>query len=463
MPDFIPLGQTPQQTPNVGFYDPQALAQLQADQMQLEQKQKLAQALMGGNYVPNSGRAGALTSILGSVVGAFQQRRNNESVTDILKRKFDAENQASTAKHRQDMEDEQRKFSQELMKLQLGEKYKKDYAPAQFQAAGTFDPSTGSYTPNAAAAQQQIGIKAGEAEATARANARYRAGPADPFSEIKAALSAGVITPDQAKAAMASKATGGAAGALPIASDGVNGDDFLKQLEPTQAAQIKALADGRMAFPTGTALKSTYWQSMLQGVAQYDPSFEAANYGARAATRKDFTSGKAAQTVNALNTVSGHLGDLSDAAEKLSNFGGALTPLNTVKNWASSASGDPRVKQFEANRKAAVDELTRVYRGTGGSEADIKTWADALNTSDSPEQLQGTIGKISELLNSKVSALGDQYKQGMGTIAGQSDFISPAARSALERIAKRSGLNVAPPSQQGQMSDADLLRKYGGL
>lgn len=318
MPDFIPLTTTPQQTPGPQFYDSQSLAQLQADQMQLEQRQRLAQALLGGNYVPNSGRAGALTSILGSVVGAFQQHRNNESVTDLLRRKFDAENQAAQAKHQQDQADLTFKTNEEIRKAVEAEKARKMYAPTQFQDHGAFEPSDGSYRPLAAAAQQEVGIKSAEADATARANARYRAGPADPFSE----------------------------------------------------------------------------------------------------------------------------------------------------NWAANAVGDPRIKQFEANRKAAVDELTRVYRGTGGSEADIKTWADALSTADSPQQLQGTIAKISELLNSKISALGDQYTKGMGTIAGQQDFVSPAAHSALERIAKRSGMNVAPPTQQGQqgqLSDADLLRKYGGM
>lgn len=79
-----------------------------------------------------------------------------------------------------------------------------------------------------------------------------------------------------------------------MSSDGaqLNGQPFLDQLPQNDAAQVKALAEGRMAFPTGTALKSAYWQDMLQKVAQYDPSFDAVNYTARAGTRKAFTSGK---------------------------------------------------------------------------------------------------------------------------------------------------------------------------
>lgn len=216
------------------------------------------------------------------------------------------------------------------------------------------------------------------------------------------------------------------------------GDAYLSTIDPNQAAQVRALAEGRMAFPTGTALKSPYWQQMLSAVSQYDPSFEAANYNARAKTRNDFTSGKSAQSINALNTVLGHLGDLSDRADELNNSG--IPWWNNIANAASRASGDPRVNKFEATKKAVVDEMTRVYRGTGGSEADIKTWSEALNAAGSPAQLQGTIGQISELLQSKINSLASQYREGMGTIGQHQDFITDKSKSTLSRLEKRGGI-----------------------
>lgn len=159
------------------FFDPQALAQLQTDQMRLQQRQQLAQSLMQGGYVPNSGKAGVLTSVLSSLAGGLVQRQNNEKITDLLKRQLEAAGQAETAKRKQQVEDENRKLQQEIIKAQQTEKAKRDYAPSQFQAAGVFDPSTGTYTPSAAAAQQEIGIKGAEADASARATARYREAP----------------------------------------------------------------------------------------------------------------------------------------------------------------------------------------------------------------------------------------------------------------------------------------------
>lgn len=159
------------------YFDPQALAQLQADQMRLQQRQQLAQSLMQGGYVPNSGKAGVLTSVLSSLAGGLVQRQNNEKITDLLKRQLEASGQAEKAKHDQEMADEQRKFQQELQKIGYTEKAKKDYAPAQFQGGGTFDPSTGQWAGNQAYVAQEVGMKGAEADAAARANARYREAP----------------------------------------------------------------------------------------------------------------------------------------------------------------------------------------------------------------------------------------------------------------------------------------------
>lgn len=223
---------------------------------------------------------------------------------------------------------------------------------------------------------------------------------------------------------------GGAAGVGPIS--GLTGDALLSALPKPQADQIKALAEGRMQFPAGFALKSPYWQDMISKVSQYDPSFDAVNYNARAKTRSDFTSGKTAQQINAMNTVTGHLQSLSDAADSLNNSNWPL--YNTVANAMASNSGDPRIKQFDATKKAVVDELTRVWRGSGGSEGDIKTWSDTINNAGSPAQLHGVIGQIGELLNSKLNALGEQYQQGMGTTANPIQLVTPKSKQVLNLL-----------------------------
>lgn len=209
----------------------------------------------------------------------------------------------------------------------------------------------------------------------------------------------------------------------------------LQQVNPGMAAIVKALDEGRYQVPSAFALKSPYWQGIMQKVAQYDPGFDQVNYNSRAAVRRDFTSGTAAKQVNALNTAIGHLSQLSQAVDALGNV--SLTPVNSIKNWLSQKAGDPKVTNFQAVVKPVADELTRVWRGTGGSEADIENRLNALSSSNSPQQLHGAIQQLGELMKSKIGALQNQYEQGMG-IQGV-NMLTPEADQTLQRLEGKGG------------------------
>lgn len=211
----------------------------------------------------------------------------------------------------------------------------------------------------------------------------------------------------------------------------VTGQDFLKTLPPNIASEVKAYAEGRRPFPGGMAMKSPYFQSLIQMVGQYDSGFDAVDYNARSKTRNDFTSGKSAQTINALNTVAQHLDRLSSAADELNN---SWSPTyNSIANYLSQKSGSSVVTKFETDKKAVVDELTRAWRQSGGTEGDIKSWSQVLDASNSPTQLKTAISEMGGLLEGKLSALEQQQKVGLGT-AADIPIVTPQARAVLTRI-----------------------------
>ncbi len=251
---------------------------------------------------------------------------------------------------------------------------------------------------------------------------------------------------------------------MPDVPAGQKNEPFLQTLPATQAGLVKALTDGRMQFPSGFALKSPYWQGLLQAVAKYDPSFDAINYNARAKTRADFTSGKAAQQVNAINTVIGHLHGLSDAAEALNNSD--LPSYNSVTNYLSKAIGRPTVTNFDTIKKAVADEVTRVWRQAGGSVQDIEAAQKNLDASGSPAQLRGAIATYADLLQSKLGSLNEQYRQGMGT--DKIDMVTPAAQQALAVLEQRAGRApvaapaVAPASTGSALDILNARRKALG-
>jgi hypothetical protein len=215
----------------------------------------------------------------------------------------------------------------------------------------------------------------------------------------------------------------------------LQGDAALAKLPATVRNQVQGVLDGRQMLPSGTASKDPYWKSIIQLANQVDPSFDAVNFNARAATRKDFTSGPTSKNINAINTAIGHLSDFSDAADKLGN--GGYDWVNAGKNKITPGGSERGValNNFNTIKNGLTSELTRVWRQAGGTEQDIKDWAATIGDSKSPEELRGAMSTIGGMLESKLNALQDQYRQGMGTDAVS--VISAQARAHLDKLQGR--------------------------
>ncbi len=218
----------------------------------------------------------------------------------------------------------------------------------------------------------------------------------------------------------------------PTGNPELHGAEYLKELPGARSALVKGYAEGRVSFPGSFSLKSPYWQKVIADITQYDPDFDAVNYNARAATRKDFTSGKSAQNITSFNTAIGHLGTLDKAAEELNNT--RFPAFNSVANFVASNTGDPRVVKFNTAKQAVADELTRAFRGTGGNVYDIKGWEENLGAANSPAQLRGAVKQAVDLLRSRIESIGQQYRRGMGTTADVMDLLTPSAKKTLARL-----------------------------
>lgn len=345
--------------------------------------------------------------------------------------------------------------------------------PVNAPGVGLIDPATHAVIPGttpppnpAIAAQQETARHNGEMEKISRMTAgrevaaqqetarhdRAMEAAANPFAGLTDASAAGssaqppapaINTNTGAPTASPVAAPGGTpaaqtpAGGAPAAAPAPQGAatmptgiDFLKRLPPPVANQVKAYAEGRMPIPTGMGMAKL--QPLLQMITQYDPTFDAANYNARSKTRQDFTSGASAKQITALNTVVGHLDDLSTKSEALGNTD--VQKFNAIKNWLKTQTGSPDVTNFDTVRKGVTDELTRVWRQAGGSEQDIKTWGESLNAAQSPKQLTGAFGTIAGMIESRLSALENQKLQGMGAAGKDINIITPRSRTVLDRL-----------------------------
>lgn len=238
-----------------------------------------------------------------------------------------------------------------------------------------------------------------------------------------------------------------------------NGYAFLQRLTPQAAAQVKALAEGRMAFPSGFALKTPYWQNMLSAVSQYDPNFDAVNFNSRLATRKSFTSGPDANNIAALNTAMSHLSTLQDAYQTLDNSD--VPYYNQAINFVGNAVGNKTIQTNTANvsadSEAVSHELAKVFRSTGMSEGEIDAWKNKISTSAGPAQSTALINSALNLMDGRLQALGAKYNQGMGTTTDPIQLLSPEAQTAYTKLrsAGTQGQKIKVSSPDGTVGTID--------
>ena len=198
----------------------------------------------------------------------------------------------------------------------------------------------------------------------------------------------------------------------------------LNSVPPTIRSAVQAIADGRAAAPRAGTRNG---EALLDAVTAYDPTFDAANATSRVKTRVDFTSGKSAQAVTALNTAMGHLFHLDDQVYDLGNspiFGGLVNPIRRAAQ--TGIMGSQAYTNFEQTKVAAASEMRKVFSNTnGGTLPELQAWEASLDSAKSPEQLHGAIKNGVILMGARLDALRDQYAHGMNRSDMTPQFIRP--------------------------------------
>ena len=205
---------------------------------------------------------------------------------------------------------------------------------------------------------------------------------------------------------------GGTASGSSSATNDIHGDDYLKTLSPSFAMTVKGIADGRIPMPTGFIMKTSYGQSLMNALGQYEPGFEGTNYGARAATAKAFASGKEAQAIRSLNQATQHMVVLHQKGSELNNFDSPI--LNYGYNTLATAAGSAKPSNFIAAAHPVAEEVSKVFKGGNLSDSEVRAWEKSLSPNMSPEQMQGALETIQSLMEGATNALNDQYKKTMG-------------------------------------------------
>lgn len=233
-------------------------------------------------------------------------------------------------------------------------------------------------------------------------------------------------------------------------------------LTPDQKNRVQAIIDGREPYPAMS--RATDAAKIRAAVHETDPAFDAVNYKARQETRTKFTKGKGADNLTAFNTAIGHLGSLDKSIDNLNNSG--FPAWNRYIANPIAEQFDPKyqkgLKEFQTARTAVADELTRAFRGSGGNVHDIIQWENAINAADSPVALKAAVRAAAELLNSRITSIGDEYNRGMGTTKDPLELLNPKAAQAFQRMLEGSKPSGAPAAA-APVKPGNYVWKNGAL
>ena len=249
-------------------------------------------------------------------------------------------------------------------------------------------------------------------------------------------------TAEYHKAMLAARGSGASAAGAAPGDMSLKGDGYLQSLPPGMGDVVKAMADGRMPFPSSFAMRYPYWQSVIQALAHYEPNnLDVKKYSVRLSVQRDFTSGKSAINVTAINTAIGHMGSLYDLSRALKN--NDVAAVNRIVNAVRTETGDPTVNNAAMAAHAVSSELMRVFRTVGASDQGVADFEKKLDVNKGPDVILGALKTGASLLDSRINALNDQWKRGMGTNEPFPNLLSPHSAQTLER------LGVTPPKSSG--------------
>lgn len=236
----------------------------------------------------------------------------------------------------------------------------------------------------------------------------------------------------------------------------LHGDDFLKNLDPQIANQVKGIAEGRLPYPSGMGGNSPVSMRLKAYVNQYDPTFNSGDTAARFKMITNATNGSLATSNNGLNTAIGHLGELKDAYDGLGNFhsGFGSSVANSIYDTGARFNQSSARTKFDTVVKNLAPEIVRAYRGAGGAEGDILEQLKNFKSAASPEQAQEALSTMVDLLTSKIDANQRQYDEAMGSTGHGKKMISPEAEAVFAKIKAAELANITGGSADAQPPQA---------
>lgn len=175
----------------------------------------------------------------------------------------------------------------------------------------------------------------------------------------------------------------------------------------------KKLANYEVPLSVLSRLPGSERLAIVAEAERQNPGFDMTQYAARQKVREQFASRSGyGGNITSLNTAVDHLDKVLKATDAIKNTDVQL--LNALKNKGLEATGDPRITNLKIAIKAVTGEMATLFKGTSGTDAGMKDWAEALQASQSPEQIRQGVRQLVGLMAGRLHAIEGTWDQTMG-------------------------------------------------
>lgn len=221
------------------------------------------------------------------------------------------------------------------------------------------------------------------------------------------------------------------------------GTEAFNQLPKVMQIKVAQALDGRIAPPTGMALKDPHQQAILTAAQLVDPTFDMAKWLARSNANKEFNSAgtKTRTKIESADKVISHINDLNESIDKLHNTGypfGSLvrTATNPVLRSAMPNSVGVAFKDFETAKNLAMKEFQTFLSGKGGgADRELQELGHLLDNTASTTELKGVVSRMLKMMHGQLGPMGETYAKAFNLPDYDSrQFLRPETRAKLSKL-----------------------------
>jgi hypothetical protein len=225
----------------------------------------------------------------------------------------------------------------------------------------------------------------------------------------------------------------------------------LEGVKPSDAAKVKAIAEGRARFLPLTR-NNAYNRYIMDKVHEYDPATDETAFSRRSRTANGFAAGVEGRNVTAMNTFGQHAERLLALSEKL-DFG-QYPSWNAVRARLSKEGlSEPEIQEvigsWQVAAKAVGDEGAKVFAGTNSALADREEWGKMFDVNSPKSVTKAKLQEVVKLIEGRLNSLTEQYNNGMRTTHEPKDLIAPKTREIFDAIVAGKEVEKETPKEAG--------------